>query len=35
MVAIIKWSEEAKKTFEQNINYLKENWTDREIKIVI
>lgn len=32
MAIVIKWSNEAKKTFDKNINYLVEEWTDREIK---
>ena len=32
MAVIIKWSDEAKRTFNQNISYLLEEWTDREIK---
>ncbi len=32
MAAIIKWSDEAKKTFDRNIKYLQQEWTDREIK---
>ena len=32
MAVIIKWANEAKKTFDKNISYLKEEWTEREIK---
>jgi|ERR1035437_2122346 plasmid stabilization system protein ParE len=32
MAIIIKWADEAKKTFNKNISYLLEEWTDREIK---
>ena len=32
MAIVIKWANEAKKTFDKNINYLEEEWTDREIK---
>lgn len=32
MGIVIKWSDEAKKTFDKNINYLQQEWTDREIR---
>lgn len=32
MVFKIIWSEEAYKTFLENINYLRLNWSDKEIK---
>ncbi len=32
MAVIIKWANETKKTFDKNISYLKEEWTEREIK---
>lgn len=32
MAIVIKWASEAKKTFDKNIDYLFEEWTDREIK---
>ncbi len=32
MAIVIKWTNEAKQTFDQNINYLLEEWTEREIK---
>src|SRR5437667_323417 len=32
MAVVIKWTNEARKTFDKNINYLVEEWTDREIK---
>jgi plasmid stabilization system protein ParE len=31
MALIIKWSEEAIKTFDRNIDYLEREWTEREI----
>jgi len=32
MVIVIKWANEAKQTFDKNINYLLEEWTEKEIK---
>lgn len=32
MAIIIKWADEARKTFDKNIIYLQEEWTDKEIK---
>lgn len=32
MAILIKWANEAKKTFDKNIDYIVEEWTDREIK---
>ena len=32
MVIIIKWSDEAKKTFDDNIQYLAEEWGEREVR---
>ena len=32
MAIVIKWADEAKKTFDKNISYLLEEWTEREIK---
>jgi plasmid stabilization system protein ParE len=32
MAALIKWTNEARITFEKNINYLIDNWTEKEIK---
>lgn len=31
MAVIIKWSDEATKTFDNNIGYLEKEWTDKEI----
>ena len=31
MAIVIKWTNEARKTFDKNINYLLEEWTEREI----
>lgn len=31
MAIVIKWSDEAKKTFDDNIQYLIREWTDNEI----
>jgi hypothetical protein len=31
MAVIIKWSDEAIETFDKNIQFLQEHWTDREI----
>ena len=32
MAIIIKWADEAKKTFDKNINYLLKEWTEKEIR---
>ena len=32
MAVVVKWTNEARVTFDKNINYLIENWTEREIK---
>ena len=32
MAIVIKWADEAKKTFDKNISYLLDEWTEREIK---
>ncbi len=32
MAAIIKWSDEAKNTFDKNTKYLQQEWSDIEIK---
>ncbi len=32
MAIIIKWTNEAKQTFDKNISYLMEEWTEREIR---
>ncbi len=32
MGIVIKWTNEARITFEKNINYLQEEWTDKEIR---
>ncbi len=32
MAIVIKWADEAKKTFDENISYLMEEWTEKEIK---
>ncbi len=32
MAIVIKWADEAKKTFDENISYLMEEWTGKEIK---
>lgn len=32
MAVLIKWTNEARITFEKNINYLIDNWTEKEIK---
>jgi plasmid stabilization system protein ParE len=32
MAVVIKWADEAKITFDKNINYLQEEWTDKEIR---
>ncbi len=32
MAIVIKWTNEAKQTFDKNISYLTEEWTEREIK---
>jgi plasmid stabilization system protein ParE len=32
MAVVIKWTNEAKKTFDDNINYLIAEWTEKEIK---
>lgn len=32
MAIVIKWPDEAKKTFDKNISYLVKEWTEREIK---
>ena len=32
MAVVIKWADEAKITFDRNISYLLEEWTDKEIR---
>jgi len=32
MAIIIKWADEAKNTFDKNISYLLNEWTEKEIK---
>ena len=32
MAIVIKWANEAKQTFDKNITYLVEEWTEKEIK---
>ncbi len=32
MAIVIKWANEAKQTFDKNISYLLEEWTEREIR---
>jgi plasmid stabilization system protein ParE len=32
MAVLINWSDEAKKTFDDNVAYLEENWSERELK---
>lgn len=32
MAIVIKWADEAKKTFDKNINYLLKEWTEKEIR---
>jgi plasmid stabilization system protein ParE len=32
MVIVIKWANEATQTFDKNINYLLDEWTEKEIK---
>lgn len=32
MAVVIKWANEARQTFDKNISYLLEEWTEREIK---
>ncbi len=32
MAVVIIWSDEATKTFDKNITYLLENWTEKEIR---
>ena len=32
MAIIIRWTDEARKTFDKNISYLLEEWTEREIR---
>ncbi len=29
MAIVIKWADEAKKTFDENISYLMEEWTEK------
>jgi hypothetical protein len=32
MAIVIKWADEAKKTFNKNINYLLEEWTEKKLE---
>ena len=32
MAIVIKWANEAKQTFDKNISYLMDKWTEREIR---
>lgn len=32
MAVVIRWANEARQTFDKNISYLLEEWTEREIK---
>lgn len=35
MALLIFWSDEAVRSYEKNLRYLEDNWTDREISIFI